>query len=104
MGYGNEDQQLKKQRKMEGTDDDVWEKRREELVLFSKQLPKVESWHEFGLCNYQGFWVPSVFLPNVMCFQQHFEAHDDDIIIASFPKTGSTWLKSLVFSILNRAY
>ncbi|KAL1149914.1 hypothetical protein V6Z11_A10G222200 [Gossypium hirsutum] len=51
---------------------------------------------------FQGFWCPSQLVPNITAFQNHFQALDDDIVLASKPKTGTTWLKALVFSILNR--
>ncbi|KAL2920980.1 Cytosolic sulfotransferase 5 [Bienertia sinuspersici] len=35
-------------------------------------------------------------------FQRHFHAQDTDLIIASHPKTGTTWLKSLLFATVNR--
>ncbi|KAK9266999.1 hypothetical protein L1049_021393 [Liquidambar formosana] len=38
----------------------------------------------------------------VVSFQQHFEARDTDIILASTPKSGTTWLKALAFTIVNR--
>ena len=34
--------------------------------------------------------------------QKHFQARDDDVILASFMKTGTTWLKALCRSILQR--
>ncbi|XP_039001961.1 cytosolic sulfotransferase 8-like [Hibiscus syriacus] len=34
--------------------------------------------------------------------KRHFQASDSDIIIATFPKCGTTWLKALVFSTLYR--
>ncbi|KAL2921958.1 Cytosolic sulfotransferase 15 [Bienertia sinuspersici] len=40
---------------------------------------------------------------NVVSFQKHFVAKETDIYIASIPKTGSTWLKSLLYSIVNRS-
>ncbi|KAL5568377.1 hypothetical protein UlMin_024952 [Ulmus minor] len=51
---------------------------------------------------YQGFWLLESMFKGVVSFQQHFLAHDDDIILASCPKSGTTWLKALTFSILNR--
>ncbi|KAF8009968.1 hypothetical protein BT93_J0831 [Corymbia citriodora subsp. variegata] len=54
-------------------------------------------------CLYQNFWCPVFVLPNVIAFQRHFEAKHKDIILASQPKSGTTWLKALVFSIVNRS-
>ncbi|XVF24519.1 hypothetical protein REPUB_Repub13aG0135100 [Reevesia pubescens] len=51
---------------------------------------------------FQGFWHLPHLIPNIISFQKHFQAHDDDIIIASKPKSGTTWLKALVFTIVNR--
>ncbi|WKA11030.1 hypothetical protein VitviT2T_028565 [Vitis vinifera] len=31
--------------------------------------------------------------------QEHFQAQPSDIILSSAPKTGTTWLKALTFSI-----
>ncbi|XP_039022206.1 cytosolic sulfotransferase 15-like [Hibiscus syriacus] len=50
----------------------------------------------------QGFWTPSQHVPFILSFQKHFQALDDDIIVASKPKVGITWLKALVFTIFNR--
>ncbi|KAM6559716.1 hypothetical protein CsatA_028955 [Cannabis sativa] len=52
--------------------------------------------------NYQGFWIQAFTLKGLIPFQTQFEARDDDIILASCPKSGTTWLKSLIFSIVNR--
>ncbi|KAF8009964.1 hypothetical protein BT93_J0827 [Corymbia citriodora subsp. variegata] len=53
---------------------------------------------------YQNFWCPIPVLPNVIAFQRHFKAKDEDIILVSHPKSGTTWLKALVFSIVNRSH
>ncbi|XP_048139509.1 cytosolic sulfotransferase 15-like [Rhodamnia argentea] len=52
---------------------------------------------------YQNFWYPTPLLPNVIAFRRHFEAKDKDILLVSQPKSGTTWLKALVFSIVNRS-
>ncbi|CAO2820825.1 unnamed protein product [Amaranthus hypochondriacus] len=64
-------------------------------------LPKAV-WLNRPLYHYQGFWCPSFVLENTITLQTHFEAQDTDIILASLPKTGTTWLKSLLYTILNR--
>ncbi|XP_052188787.1 LOW QUALITY PROTEIN: cytosolic sulfotransferase 14-like [Diospyros lotus] len=40
---------------------------------------------------------------NVVSCQQHFQAHETDTILASFPKCGTTWLKALIFAVANRS-
>ncbi|KAL2898030.1 Cytosolic sulfotransferase 15 [Bienertia sinuspersici] len=64
-------------------------------------LPK-ELWFGDTLYLYQGFWCFGVLFDPTVAFQTHFEAHDTDIILASLPKTGTTWLKSLLYTIVNR--
>ncbi|KAK8299155.1 hypothetical protein V6Z11_D05G304400 [Gossypium hirsutum] len=59
---------------------------------------------DLGLTQFQGFWIPSRSVPtsSIIAFQKNFQALDDDIIVVSKPKSGTTWLKALVFSIVNR--
>ncbi|XP_030450075.1 cytosolic sulfotransferase 15-like [Syzygium oleosum] len=52
---------------------------------------------------YQNFWCPTYALPNVIAFQRHFQAKHKDIVLASQPKSGTTWLMALVFSVVNRS-
>ncbi|KAL2898158.1 Cytosolic sulfotransferase 15 [Bienertia sinuspersici] len=54
----------------------------------------------FPINLYEGFWCP--LLEPTIAFQAHFQARDTDIILSSLPKTGTTWLKSLLFAIVNR--
>ncbi|TYH73253.1 hypothetical protein ES332_D05G315900v1 [Gossypium tomentosum] len=60
--------------------------------------------YAIGLTQFQGFWIPSSRVPtsSIISFQKYFQALDDDIIVASKPKAGTTWLKALVFTIVNR--
>ncbi|KAH7536703.1 hypothetical protein FEM48_Zijuj03G0014500 [Ziziphus jujuba var. spinosa] len=81
-------------------------KESEELLLSLPKVkgPKVKGWLDPGLSLYQGFYFycPSKIVPNIISFQNHFQVHDQDIILASKPKSGTTWLKAHVFSIVNR--
>ncbi|MFQ6640215.1 hypothetical protein Gotur_014691 [Gossypium turneri] len=60
--------------------------------------------YALGLTQFQGFWIPSPRVPtsSIISFQKYYQALDDDIIVASKPKAGTTWLKALVFTIVNR--
>ncbi|KAG5249930.1 Flavonol 4'-sulfotransferase [Salix suchowensis] len=75
----------------------------QEVQELLPSLPKEEGWLSSGICLYQGFWCPEYLLRNVICFQRYFQPHDQDIILVSFPKCGTTWLKTLIFSIVNRS-
>ncbi|KAJ7962236.1 Sulfotransferase [Quillaja saponaria] len=75
-------------------------KSNDELLLSTPQA-KLSSNPRFYF--FQNCWCPTPLVPNVISFQEHFKAHDQDIILASKPKSGTVWLKALVFSIVNRA-
>ncbi|KAL5733412.1 hypothetical protein ACOSQ2_033104 [Xanthoceras sorbifolium] len=64
------------------------------------KLPKALFWGKLSLYNWKGFWCFPMVMKSVLAFQSHFEARSDDIILASFPKTGTTWLKAICVSIL----
>ncbi|KAG5570877.1 hypothetical protein H5410_060643 [Solanum commersonii] len=65
-------------------------------------LPKEKGWVGSYVYNCQGFWTPPKFLQGVISFQQQFQAQDSDIILVTTPKSGTTWLKSLLFALMNR--
>ncbi|KAK1577529.1 hypothetical protein Q3G72_022561 [Acer saccharum] len=73
----------------------------EELRLSS--LPREKLWDNYSFYLYQGCWVPSILLNGVIYFQTHFQARDTDVILASIPKSGTTWLKALIFTVVNRS-
>ena len=66
------------------------------------KLPQAKGWYKQGFVQYQGIWCPTYIARSFIRFQRHFKALDQDIILASSPKSGSTWMKALVFSVLNR--
>ncbi|KAG9133523.1 hypothetical protein Leryth_019445 [Lithospermum erythrorhizon] len=65
-------------------------------------LPREKGWRLPDIYQFQGFWYHSLMLNCFFESQKHFEAQDSDIVLATFPKCGTTWLKALVFTIVNR--
>ncbi|EER99682.1 hypothetical protein BDA96_02G387100 [Sorghum bicolor] len=51
---------------------------------------------------YQGFWLPEHWVPGTIVFQRRFTPRPDDVILASYPKCGTTWLKALAFATAAR--
>ncbi|KAF3677592.1 Cytosolic sulfotransferase 12 [Capsicum annuum] len=74
----------------------------EECKKFLSTLPKEKAWIGSYMYNYQGFWVADRIIQGVIACQQQFQAHDSDIILVTNPKSGTTWLKSLLFALVNR--
>ncbi|KAB5564970.1 hypothetical protein DKX38_005024 [Salix brachista] len=62
-----------------------------------------KNWDGSPLYFYKGVWYPFFAIRGALSFQQHFIARDTDIILASMPKSGTTWLKALAFSVVNRS-
>ncbi|OVA12655.1 Sulfotransferase domain [Macleaya cordata] len=71
----------------------------QELLL---SLPKGYGWGVEDLYYFQGFWCPDNRVEAVIALQRDFEAHDTDTIIATVPRSGTLWLKSMAFAIVNR--
>lgn len=65
-------------------------------------LPKERGWSVSHIYNYQGFWAKPRVIQGVIACQQQFQAQDSDIILVTNPKSGTTWLKSLLFTLVNR--
>ncbi|XP_010672211.2 cytosolic sulfotransferase 5 [Beta vulgaris subsp. vulgaris] len=84
-------------------DDEIQEVQEEEVQQLIQCLEKANFMNsKLQLVKYQGFWTSRGGLKNILHYQRHFQAHDSDLIVASLPKTGTTWLISLLFSIVNR--
>ncbi|PIA63209.1 hypothetical protein AQUCO_00200908v1 [Aquilegia coerulea] len=65
------------------------------------QLPTAKWWDKYDLYQWEGSWYAPAQIESALAVQSKFEARDDDVIITSSLKTGTTWLKALVSSILN---
>ncbi|KAL6644545.1 hypothetical protein ACP70R_016153 [Stipagrostis hirtigluma subsp. patula] len=65
-------------------------------------LPMREGWWApFYL--FQGCWVTPKAIKSVEVVQAQFQPRSNDIILATYPKCGTTWLKALAFTITNRS-
>lgn len=80
----------------------------EELNLeCQKLLPtlrKEKFWDGCYLYLYQGFWFRAKALQAVVHYQNHFQAEEEDVLLITTPKSGTTWLKALAFAITNRKH
>ncbi|KAJ0515841.1 putative Sulfotransferase domain, P-loop containing nucleoside triphosphate hydrolase [Helianthus annuus] len=65
-------------------------------------LPKCNGWRTLHLHNYNGYWLSTKILKSNLLIHAYFKSQPTDIFLASFMKSGTTWLKALVFSTLNR--
>lgn len=75
---------------------------KDEIQGLIASFPSERNWDGSPLYFYEGVWYPFFAIRGALSFQQHFIAQDTDIILASMPKSGTTWLKALTFSVVNR--
>ncbi|XP_034704039.1 cytosolic sulfotransferase 15-like [Vitis riparia] len=67
-----------------------------------KTLPRKMAWNGFPFYQYQGCWIPSPAVQGIISFHRNFLAKATDLLLCTLPKSGTTWLKALAFSIVNR--
>ncbi|XP_031130632.1 cytosolic sulfotransferase 17-like [Ipomoea triloba] len=60
-------------------------------------------WGDNHLEQINGFWFMPMLIPRIHRVLAEFNPRPSDVILSSFPKTGTTWLKSLLYSIINRS-
>ncbi|XP_004962267.1 cytosolic sulfotransferase 18 [Setaria italica] len=71
-----------------------------------KEVPIQEEGGLFSsipMVQHQNFWLSPKLLESIELVQEQFVPRADDIILATFPKCGTTWLKALTFAITNRS-
>ena len=73
------------------------EMRGSELKGLIKTLPRKMAWNGFSFYQYQGCWIQGI-----ISFHRNFHAKATDLLLCTLPKSGTTWLKALAFSIVNR--
>ncbi|CAK7336399.1 unnamed protein product [Dovyalis caffra] len=57
---------------------------------------------ELPFISTKGSGILFLAIRGALSFQRHFIAQDTDIILGSMPKSGTTWLKAITFSVVNR--
>lgn len=63
------------------------------------ELPRARFWDAMDIYQWEGGWFEPGLVKPAMTFRTTFEAHDEDVLLASPPKTGTTWLKALCLCI-----
>ncbi|KAG8079797.1 hypothetical protein GUJ93_ZPchr0007g3067 [Zizania palustris] len=75
---------------------------KEEFGDLIAALPRKEKFILVGRRLYKGFWLLEPYAPGILAFQRRFTPRPDDVVLTSYPKCGTTWLKALVFAAMAR--
>ncbi|KAL5730275.1 hydroxyjasmonate sulfotransferase [Ranunculus cassubicifolius] len=65
-------------------------------------LPRENGWALTHLYQYQGFWHTTRQLQGVLASQTLFHAQPTDLFLVTTLKSGTTWLKAMAYSLVNR--
>ncbi|KAL2542834.1 Cytosolic sulfotransferase 5 [Abeliophyllum distichum] len=76
----------------------------QECKTLISSLPKENGWVASHLYKYQGFWNPARHVRGILTCQENFEARNSDVFLVSTPKSGTTWLKAILFTLINRKH
>ncbi|CAH8376350.1 unnamed protein product [Eruca vesicaria subsp. sativa] len=74
-----------------------------EDVISPPPPPQAKWWVDGQRIRHKGFWFKPEFITATEAIRAHYTPLPSDIILASFPKTGTTWLKALTSSILRHS-
>nr|XP_017245686.1 PREDICTED: cytosolic sulfotransferase 13-like [Daucus carota subsp. sativus] len=78
----------------------------DETVVYSEEwlssLPKAKGITEDNTYQYQGFWFGTISLQGLIDCQQHFRPRQNDVLLVTAPKSGTTWMKAILYALLHR--
>ncbi|RLN39114.1 flavonol 4-sulfotransferase [Panicum miliaceum] len=69
--------------------------------LVISTLPRRGGWAK-PLVLYRNYWLNPGRLEHIIPVKERFKPRRDDIILATYPKCGTTWLKALAFTVTTR--
>ncbi|XP_072963592.1 flavonol sulfotransferase-like [Typha angustifolia] len=73
------------------------------LTQLVSTFPRLRGDNPTNLYRHRDGWYASIpMMVGAMVAQQHFKARPSDLILASYPKSGTTWLKALLFATVHR--
>lgn len=75
----------------------------QEIASQYPSLPKEIWWGDEYLYQWQGFWFRLPYFQGTQEVVKSFKPLPTDVILTSFPKTGTTWLKALLVSVVDRS-
>ncbi|XP_051127599.1 cytosolic sulfotransferase 15-like [Andrographis paniculata] len=61
------------------------------------------NWYDQILGKYGGTWYSDQLLRSILSARSNFKAKEGDVMVTSLPKSGTTWLLALTFSIAKRS-
>ncbi|CAI0378302.1 unnamed protein product [Linum tenue] len=65
-------------------------------------MPTELFWNSHEIGQIEGFWYFVAAMDGTAAFRSGFEPRNDDILLTSFTKTGTTWLKAVCYNILDK--
>ncbi|KAK4422355.1 Cytosolic sulfotransferase 15 [Sesamum alatum] len=75
----------------------------DEFQALLQTLEQQTNWDGQRLVKYNGFWLLELLFRPILSARKYFKAKATDVILSTMPKSGTTWLKALTFSIANRS-
>ncbi|KAL1812210.1 hypothetical protein ACET3Z_022275 [Daucus carota] len=77
----------------------------DETVVYNQEwlssLPKEKGIIVDYTYQYQGFWYSPLGLQGLIDCQQHFRARKNDVFLVTAPKSGTTWMKAILYALVN---